>query len=86
MTAEITRDEFDAFKADITARLNRIETKLDESMKCQGQKLPRMECTECRSSIWKAIDAARRLIWIGLGVVMTCSVLVPILIIAIMKG
>jgi hypothetical protein len=83
---DITREEFDAFKADITARLDRIETKLDENIKCQRNKVSRDECGEHRDKVWTAIDGARRFIYIGLGLAIAVEVIVlPILFVLLRK-
>ena len=83
---DITREEFDAFKADITARLDRIETKLDESIRCQGNKVTRDECEGGKKNIWDAIDGARRWIYIGIGLAIAIEVIVlPIMFLVLKK-
>ena len=83
---EITREEFMSFRMDIVGRLDRLEAKVDESIKCQYNKVTRGECMEHRDKVWTAIDGARRWIYIGIGLAMAVEVIVlPILFVVLKK-
>jgi len=83
---EITREEFTSFRMDIVGRLDRLEAKVDESIKGQYNKVTRGECMEHRDKVWTAIDGARRWIYIGIGLAMAVEVIVlPILFVVLKK-
>jgi hypothetical protein len=63
----------------ICSRLDRIESKLDENIRCQSYKVPRVECGASKEKLWHAIDGLKRLVWIGLGVAIAASVFIPLI-------
>ncbi len=58
--------------------LGRIETKLDGLIKCGSP--GRSECEGHRTAIWTAINGLRKLVWVGVGIAIASSVLLPLLI------
>ena len=63
----------------ICDRLDRIEDKLDEYVKCTASKVTRLECTEHRNKLWSTINTLKRYIYVGLGVVVAAGIFIPII-------
>ena len=84
--SEITREEFNAFRTDMTNRFDRMDDKLDENIKCQYLKVPRDECSEHRRSVWARLDSLSKKVYIGVGVLAVLQVfVVPIVLWLIMR-
>jgi tetrahydromethanopterin S-methyltransferase subunit G len=77
----------------IIARLDRIESKqdrldekLEEVVKCQYQKMPRVECDVHRDRLWDTVDSLTRKVWIAVGIAVAVQVfVVPIVLWLIMR-
>ena len=84
--AEIARAEFEAFRTDTFSRLDRMESKLDESIRCNFQKMPRAECDEHRAGVWSRITKLERYFYIGVGMILAVEAIVIPIILTVVKG
>jgi len=63
----------------ICDRLDRIENKLDEYTRCQGQKVTRAECDKHREGIWAVINSHSKKIWAAVGALgLITAIVLPI--------
>ena len=71
----------------ICDRLDRIEDKLDENIRCQALKVPRSDCENHRKSLWDVVNSLSRKVWIAVGVGIAVQLfVVPVLIWLVTRG
>lgn len=85
----VPRPEFDLLVKTQNGRLGRIEStlgsmdaKLDKTVECVHDRVCREEFTKHQGDVWAAMNTLRRLVYIGVGLVIAVNaVVLPILLV-----
>lgn len=71
----------------ICDRLDRIEDKLDENIRCQALKVPRSDCENHRKSLWETLNGVNRKVLMAAGALFALQIFIwPIVLWLITKG